>query len=148
MGWSPLIYKFVDGDEEPVLLDMALVRAVLEPHDVGDPQLTVGEDGGLGFWVRASDGSEAEIFAGGQGIEVHRPHAGGVWGIVAELVSRLGAVVIDPSRGGVVCRAEEHAHLPAAMQDDATVIEMTGEVLEAALMGQGRNAAAVARGES
>jgi hypothetical protein len=133
-----MIFKFVDGGETPVLLDLALVRAVLEPHDVGDPQLTVGEDGNLAFWIRALDGSEAEIFADQQGIEVHRPHAGGVFGIVAQLVSRLGAVVIDPSRAGVVCRAEEHPHLPAGMQDDAIVIEMTGEALETALTGPRR----------
>ncbi|MGW0842589.1 hypothetical protein ACWD26_20990 [Streptomyces sp. NPDC002787] len=137
MSWSPVILKFVDGGEVPVRLDLALIRAVLEPHDVGDPRLTVGEDGSLAFWVRASDGSEAEIFAGGQDIAVHRPHAGGVWDIVAELVSRLGAVVFEPSRGGIVCRAEEHAHLPADMRDDAIVIEtMTGEALEAALTGR------------
>jgi len=133
-----MIYKFVDGGEAPVLLDLALVRAVLEPHDVGDPQLTVGEEGGLEFWVRASDGSEAEIFADAQGVVVHRPHAGGVWGIVAELVSRLGAVIIDPSGAVVVCQAEEHAHLPAGMQDEAIVIEMTGEAVEAALLGPRR----------
>ena len=135
MGWSPMVLKFVDGGEEPVPLDPASIRAVLEPHDVGDPQLTVGEDGGLAFWVRAPDGSEAEIFADTRCIAVHRPHAGAVWDIVAELVSRLGAVVFDPSGGGVVCRAQEHAHLPASMRDDVTVIEMTGEALETTLTG-------------
>ncbi|WP_416984074.1 hypothetical protein [Streptomyces sp. T028] len=58
-----------------------------------------------------------------------------MWNIVAELVTRLGAVVLDPSGAGVVCRAEEHAHLPPAMRDDAIVIEMTGEALETALTG-------------
>lgn len=137
MGWSPMIFKFADGGEEPVPLDPASIRAVLEPHEVGDPRLTAGtgKDGGLEFWVRAPDGSEAEIFADARCIAVHRPHAGAVWDIVAELVSRLGAVVFDPSGGGVVCRAEEHAHLPASMRDDVTVIEMTGEALEVALTG-------------
>ncbi|MER5913692.1 hypothetical protein ABT124_25205 [Streptomyces sp. NPDC001982] len=138
MSWSPLIYKFVDGGEVPVPLDMALVRAVLEPHHVEDPQLTVAEDGTLQFWIRASDGSEAELFAHENGILVSRPQADGVFGIIAELVSRLGAVIIDPSEGGVVCRAEEHAHLPAGMRDDAIVIEMTGEAVETALTGPRR----------
>ncbi|MGW1885848.1 hypothetical protein [Streptomyces sp. NPDC001970] len=133
-----MIYKFVDGGEVPVPLDMELVRAVLEPHHVGDPQLTVGEDGTLGFWIRASDGSEAEMFVDEYGITVHRPHAGGVFGIVAELVSRLGAIIINPSRVGVVCRAEELAGLPPGMQHDAIVIEMTGEAVEAALTGPRR----------
>jgi len=138
MSYSPSIYKFADGGEMPVPLDMDLVRAVLEPHDVGNPQLTVGEDGGLQFWIRASDGSEAEISADETGILVERPHAGGVFAIVAELVSRLGAVIIDPSRGRAVCREAEYAHLPSGMKEDAVVIEMTGEAVEAALIGTRR----------
>ncbi|WP_327260696.1 hypothetical protein OG444_03575 [Streptomyces sp. NBC_01232] len=138
MGWSPMIYKFVDGGEVPVPPDTAVVRAVLEPHDIGDPRRTTGEDGWLGFWIRASDGSEAEVFADEYGIYVERPQAGAVFGIIAELASRLGAVVINPSGPGVVCRAEEYAHLPADMRDDVLVIEMTGEALEAALTGPRR----------
>ncbi|MEV6397412.1 hypothetical protein AB0M39_22015 [Streptomyces sp. NPDC051907] len=133
-----MIYKFVDGGEVPVPLDLALVRAVLEPYDVGDPQLTEGEDASLAFWIRASDGSEAEIFADENGILVERPHAGGVFGIIAELAARLGAVVISPSSAGIVCGADEHAHLPAGMRDDAIVIEMEGETLEAVLTGPRR----------
>ncbi|MFF6781329.1 hypothetical protein [Streptomyces sp. NPDC012510] len=30
MSWSPMVSKFVDGGEEPVGLDLTLVRAVLE----------------------------------------------------------------------------------------------------------------------
>ncbi|MER6982235.1 hypothetical protein [Streptomyces carpinensis] len=116
-------------------LDLALVRAVLEPHDVGDPRLAVGEDGTVAFCVRAGDGSEAEFSVDETGILVYRPQAGGVFGIIAELASRLGAVIIDPSSAGVVCRAEELDHLPAGMRDDAVVVEMTGESLEAALTG-------------
>ncbi|MER5382062.1 hypothetical protein ABT040_17565 [Streptomyces sp. NPDC002688] len=138
MGWSPSVHKFVGGGEAPVSLDLELVRAVLEPHDVGDPQLTVGEDGSLGFWIRASDGSEAEVFVDEYGITVHRPQAGGVFGIVAELVSRLGAVIIDPGSGRVVCRQEQHADLPPEMQHGAIVIEMTAEAVETALTGPRR----------
>ncbi|GGT72130.1 hypothetical protein [Streptomyces lateritius] len=138
MAWSPLIFTFVDGGGAPVPPAMAVERAVLEPHEVGDPRLTVGEDGTSGFWIRASDGGEAEMSADRYGILISRPHAGAVHGIVAELVSRLGAVVIDPSRAGVVRRAEERAHLPADTRDDAVVIEMTGEALEAALTGPRR----------
>ncbi|MFF7313036.1 hypothetical protein [Streptomyces sp. NPDC008137] len=135
MGYSPSIYKFVDGGDVPVPPDLDVVRAVLEPHDVGDPRLTVAEDGSLRFWIRASDGSEAEISADETGLLVERPHAGGVFAIVAELVSRLGAVVVDPTTGRIVCREEERSQLPAGMQDDAVIIEMTGEALSAALLG-------------
>ncbi|WP_415950587.1 hypothetical protein [Streptomyces sp. KLOTTS4A1] len=75
------------------------------------------------------------MFVDELGISVHRPHAGGVWSIVAELVSRLGAIVIDPSRVGVVCRREEYAGLPPSMQGDAVIVEMTGEALAEALVG-------------
>ncbi|MGW7496380.1 hypothetical protein ACWGKA_19035 [Streptomyces luteogriseus] len=136
MGYSPSILKFAEGADVPVPLDPELVRAVLEPHDVGDPRLRFDSDGDLQFWIRAGDGSEAEIFAGDTGILVERPHSGGVFGIVAELVSRLGAVAVDPSGGRIVCRAEEYAHLPVSMRGDAVVIEMTGERLEAALLGR------------
>jgi hypothetical protein len=135
MSYSPTIYKFADGGGAPVAPEMALVRAVLEPHDVGDPQLTVAEDGSLRFWIRASDDSEAEISADETGILVERPQTGGVFAIVAELVTKLGAVIIDPASGRAVCRAEEQTRLPADMRQEAIVIDMTGDALEAALLG-------------
>lgn len=138
MGMSLMIFKFVDGGEAPVPPDTAVVRAVLEPHDVGDPRLTVGEDGSMSFWIRAPDGGEAEVFADVHGLGVSRPNAGDVFAVIAELTSRLGAVVLDPSRVGVVCGVEAYTHLPAEMRDDAVVIDMTGEALEAALTGPRR----------
>ncbi|GAA2407081.1 hypothetical protein [Streptomyces coeruleofuscus] len=87
------------------------------------------------FWIRASDGSEAEISADETGILVERPDAGGVFAIVAELVAKLEAVIIDPSTGRAVCRTEERAQLPASLQEEAIVIDMTGDALEAALSG-------------
>ncbi|MFF7263177.1 hypothetical protein ACFZCL_23250 [Streptomyces sp. NPDC008159] len=138
MGWSPMVFRFVDGGETPVPLDPAVVREVLEPHDADGPGSPEGQDASLSFRVRAADGSEAEILADDFGLTVYRPHAGEVWDIVAELVARLGAVVLDPSGTGVVCRAEEHGHLPARWRDDAVVIEMTGEGLETALTGRRR----------
>ncbi|MEV0244351.1 hypothetical protein AB0I06_31175 [Streptomyces sp. NPDC050674] len=136
MGYSPSIYKFAGGADVPVPLDLELVQAVLEPFDVGDPGLRSDPGGCLQFWIRAGDGSEAEIFAGDTGILVERPHSGGVFGIIAELMSRLGAVALDPGEGRIVCRAQEYAQLPLGMRKDAVVIEMTGERLEAALLGR------------
>lgn len=69
---------------------------------------------------------------------LHHPPSGGVFAILAELVSRLGATVIDPSTAGVVCSPEAYAHLPASMRDDAMVIEPNRGTLEAALTGPGR----------
>lgn len=122
MGYSPSIHKFAEGADVPVPLDLEVVSAVLEPHDVGDLRLRFDQDGDLQFWIRADDGSEAEIFAGETGISVERPHS--------------GAVAIDPSAGRIVCRHEEYAHLPVSMRRAAVVIEMTGELLEAALLGR------------
>ncbi|MFE9779686.1 hypothetical protein ACFYPA_16170 [Streptomyces sp. NPDC005775] len=139
MGWSPMMFTFVEGAETPVPLDLASVRALLEPYDVGAPG-GAAADGTLAFLVRASDGSEAEIFVDERCIGVHRPQSGGVFAILAELVSRLGVTVIDPSRAGVVCSPEAYAHLPAGLRDDALVIEPTRETLEAALTGPRRPA--------
>ncbi|QKW27312.1 hypothetical protein HUT11_15205 [Streptomyces seoulensis] len=135
MSWSPAIYKFVDGGDIPVPMDPATVRAVLEPYDIGDPQRTERPDGTMEFWVRAPAGGEAAMLVDEYGILVERPTVGGVFDIVAELLSRLGAVVLRPSDSVAVCRAEEHPHLPPAMREDALVIEMTGGALEYALTG-------------
>ncbi|MFF4797303.1 hypothetical protein ACFY1U_02695 [Streptomyces sp. NPDC001351] len=137
MSYSPSIYKFVEGSDEPVPLDMRVVQAVLSPYDVGDPDLTVLDDGRLQYWVRAADGSEAEIFVDRTGILVERPHSGpGVFAIVAELTARLTAVIFDPSQGTFFCGSEAHAHLPADMRQEAVLIDMTGEAIEAALIGR------------
>ncbi|MET8812660.1 hypothetical protein ABZW47_11690 [Streptomyces sp. NPDC004549] len=136
MGYSPSLYRFTEGSDTPVPLDLDTVRSVLAPYDTGDPALTVMDDGRHQFWVRASDGSGAEIFADGTGVLVERPHSGtGVFGIVAELAARLGAVVVEPRSGAFLCDGETYARLPATVRDDAVVVELTGEALAAALIG-------------
>ncbi|MFD8804887.1 hypothetical protein [Streptomyces sp. NPDC059597] len=136
MSYSLTLRTFVEGGDAPVPLDMDVVRSVLAPYDTGDPALTVMEDGWLQFWVRASDGSEAEIFADDSSVLVERPHSGtGAFGIVAELAARLGAVVIDPNSGVLLCDEETYARLPVAMREDSVVVGMTGEALTAALLG-------------
>ncbi len=57
MNYSPSIYKLVEGSVAPVPLDMEVVRAVLTPYDVGDPDRTTLEDGSLQYRVRAADAS-------------------------------------------------------------------------------------------
>ncbi|MEV3911143.1 MULTISPECIES: hypothetical protein [Streptomyces] len=137
MSYSPSIYKFVEGSDAPVPLDRDLVRTVLGPYDVGDPDLTLMDDGRLQYMVRAADGSGAEFFVDETGILVERPHSGsGVFAIVAELAARLGAVILEPSEGVFLCGTEAHAHLPADMRDEVVLIDMTGEAVEAALIGR------------
>ncbi|MFJ9833533.1 hypothetical protein ACIRU2_19445 [Streptomyces sp. NPDC101169] len=58
-----------------------------------------------------------------------------MFAIVAELAGRLAAVILDPSRGTFFCGPEAHAHLPADMRKEAVLIDMTGEAVEAALIG-------------
>ncbi|MGW0417289.1 hypothetical protein ACWDZX_39625 [Streptomyces collinus] len=136
MSYSPSIYKFVEGSEAPVPLDLEVVRSVLTPYDVGGPGQTMTEDGSLQYWVRAADGSEAEIFVDRTSILVERPHSGpGVFAIVAELAARLAAVIFDSSRGTFFCGSEAHAHLPEDMRQEAVLIDMTGEAVETALTG-------------
>ncbi|MFF7383507.1 MULTISPECIES: hypothetical protein [Streptomyces] len=136
MSYSLSLRTFVEGSDVPVPLDMDVVRSVLGPYETGDPALTVMEDGWLQFWVRASDGSEAEIFADGSSVLVERPQSGtGVFGIIAELAARLRAVVIDPNNGVFLCDEETYAQLPVAMREDSVSVEMTGEALTAALLG-------------
>lgn len=134
MSYSASIYKFVEGIDVPVALDIEVVRAVLDPYAVGDPNLLVMEDGTLQFWVRATDGSEVEIFADETGILLERPHSGsGVFAIVAELVARLGAVIFEPREGVFLCDAEVHAYLAPDLKKNAVLTELTGAAVEAAL---------------
>lgn len=82
-------------------------------------------------------------FVGGNGVLESGPAAGAVFGTVAELASRLGAVIFNPSRGAVVCGAEEHARLPSGMYDGAVVVDTTGEAVETALTGPRRSSHAL-----
>ncbi|MFE1249512.1 hypothetical protein [Streptomyces sp. NPDC058735] len=141
MSHSPSIYRFVDGDDVPVPLDLVGVRALLEPHDAGDPQLTVGEDGSLRFWIRASGGGAAEISVDETGILVERPQNGGVLAVLAELVAELGAVVIDPAAAELCAvRRSEHNSPRTCRRTEVIVIDTTGDALVDALTGPTRRA--------
>lgn len=130
------IQKFVDG--EPATLDLDVVRAVLQPHSVDSRPPLVRDDGHIEIWIRASDGGDADLIAGGSSILVERPTGGEVLGIIAELTARLTAVIIDPRDGAFICRVEERAHLPIEYQQDAAVIEMTGPAVHNATTGPPR----------
>ncbi|MFD9793320.1 hypothetical protein ACFWXK_20500 [Streptomyces sp. NPDC059070] len=122
------IHKFVDG--EAVAPGMGVIKAVLQPHSVKSTPPVVRDDESIAIWIRASDGGEAELVASESGIVVDRPAGGEILGIIAELVSQLGAVIIDPRDGAFICGAEERVHLPAEYQQDAVIIEMTGPALQ------------------
>ncbi|WP_369393025.1 hypothetical protein AB5J72_39710 [Streptomyces sp. CG1] len=125
------VHKFVDGENVPP--DMSVVRDVLAPHDTGEP--VVDDEGKIHFSIRAADGGEADLVASDNGVLIDRPARGEILAIVADLVSRLGAVIIDPRDAAFICRAEERAQLPAQFQEDAVVIEMNGQAIERTLTG-------------
>ncbi|MFF4355374.1 hypothetical protein [Streptomyces sp. NPDC001604] len=145
MSYQVWIYKFVKQREDPVPLDKEMVRDILGPHDSGATGLTVDEEGNLQFWVRAADGSSADVTVDEYCISFDRPTRSdnssgtGAFSIVAEVAIKLGAVILDLSNGRTVCRDEEYAHLPPKMRDDAVVIEMMGEAVEGALIGLRRS---------
>lgn len=119
------IHKFVDGENVPP--DMHVVREILGPYDSNEP---VDGNGKIHFSIRATDGGEADLVASDNGILADRPAPGEILCVIAELVARLGAVIIDPRSGAFICRAEERTHLPSQLQQDAIVVEMTGQAIE------------------
>lgn len=125
------VHKFVDGENVPPDLDV--VRELLEPHDTGEP--VVDDDGKVHFSIRAVDGGEADLVASDNGVLVDRPASGEILAIIAELVSRLEAVIIDPRDSAFICRAQDRAHLPAQFQKDAIVIKMDGPTVQDATTG-------------
>jgi hypothetical protein len=125
MSYSLGLYRFADG--ELAGLDTDVVRAVLSPFRAAPEK--VSDDGGE-FWIRASDGSEAEVGVHERFIGVERPQAGDVWKVVIELADRLGAGILIPD-GTFLCHEGMRAHLPEGMEDDAVFVpEITLEAFE------------------
>ncbi|MGW1755845.1 hypothetical protein [Streptomyces mirabilis] len=127
MSYSLSLYGFLDG--EPAEPDMDVVRAVLSPCDAA-PEKAAESD--REFWIRAADGSEAEVFVFDGGIGVERPQTGDVWKIIIELADRLGAGILIPD-GTLLCREDMRGHLPGGLESDAVFVpEITLEVFERA----------------
>ncbi|MEU2154173.1 hypothetical protein ABZ532_03945 [Streptomyces sp. NPDC019396] len=127
MSYSLSFYSFSDGElSEP---DMDVVRSLLSPHAAA-PERTTGAD--TEFWIRAADGSEAEVNVFENIIGVERPQVGDVWKIIIELADRLGAGILIPN-GTFLCREDMRAHLPEGMEDDSVFVpEITLEAFERA----------------
>ncbi|NEB15438.1 MULTISPECIES: hypothetical protein [Streptomyces] len=116
MAYSLGLYSFSDG--ELAAFDMDVVRAVLSPV-AAVPEEVI--DGATECWIRAADGSEAEVSVSGGLICVIRPQAGDVWKIIVELADRLRAAVLLPD-GTLLCREETRGHLPEGMEHDAVLV--------------------------
>lgn len=125
MSYGLSLYKFVGG--EPVRPDIDVVRAILSPHEAA-PERATGDD--TEFWIRASDGSEAEVDVVDCVIGVERPQAGDVWKIIIELANRASGAILIPT-GTFLCREDMRAHLPEGMENDSVFVpEITLEAFE------------------
>ncbi|MET9253300.1 hypothetical protein [Streptomyces sp. NPDC003717] len=116
MGYSLGIYRFLDGElAEP---DMDVVRAVLAPVRARPEP---ADDRDTAYWIRAGDGSEAEVDVHEKVVCVHRPGVGDVWKTIIELTDRLGAAIDLPS-GGFLCPEGMRAHLPEGTEEDSVFV--------------------------
>ncbi|GHB99551.1 hypothetical protein GCM10010348_19780 [Streptomyces anthocyanicus] len=116
MSYHLGLYRFTDG--EPAEPDRDAVRAVLSPVRAGQEK---DDDGATEYWIRAADGSEAEIGVFAEFISVERPQVGDVWRIVIELADRLRAGVLLPD-GTFLCPEEMRAHLPEGMESSSVFV--------------------------
>lgn len=127
MSYSLSLVRFSNG--EPAPPDMDVVRAVLSPFRAAAERTT--EDS-TEFWIRATDGSEAEVSVGSTAIGVERPQRGEVWKIVIELADRVGAGILIPD-GTFLCQESMRAHLPDGMAEDSVFLpEITPDAFEGA----------------
>ncbi len=117
------VQRFAHG--EPAALDEALMHEVLRPYVIaGDRESML---------IRAGDGSEADVYADSTGLMINRPQRGGIFAVTAELVDRLGAVLLLPGCPTLLRAEEDRPHLPEELRDDCLVIELTGAAIEAVL---------------
>ncbi|MGC9377599.1 hypothetical protein [Streptomyces sp. MH13] len=124
MSYNLSLYSFSDG--ELARPDMDAVRAVLSPARA-EPEVS---DGTTEFWIRAADGSEAEVGVSERFISVENPQAGDVWKIVVELTAQLGAGILVPN-GTFLCPEDMRAHLPEGMERDSSFVPaITLEAIE------------------
>ncbi|MGC9437594.1 hypothetical protein [Streptomyces sp. WG5] len=125
MSYNLSLYRFSDG--ELARPDMDAVRAVLSPARAEPEKVS---DGATEFWIRAADGSEAEVGVFERFISVENPQAGDVWKIVVELTDQLGAGILVPN-GTFLCPEDMRAHLPEGMERDSSFIPaITLEAIE------------------
>lgn len=125
MSYSLSFYRFSDG--EMIEPDMTVVRAILSPCNAAPEEMT---DGDTAFFIRAADGSEAEVSVFDGVIGVERPQFGDVWKIIVDLADRLGSGILIPN-GTFLCREDMRAHLPEGMENDSVFVpQITLEVFE------------------
>lgn len=125
MSYSIFLQRFVQG--EPAPLDEAATLEVLRPFIVAQDSTSI--------FIRAQDGSEADIYRDSSGLMIDRPEWGGIFDIVAEMINRLEVVLLLPG-GPTILRSEaDRSHLPNEFQDDAIVVELSGSAIQRVIKG-------------
>ncbi|GAA2999247.1 hypothetical protein Sfulv_43000 [Streptomyces fulvorobeus] len=122
------VLRYRNGQPEP--LDLELVREVLAPYIVA-----ADEDLMNGVLIRTPDGHEVDVDVNEMCVAVSRFPPGRFFDVLAELVDRLGASVTPSDRPVILREETDRAHLPAEAGEGATVVAMTGPVLEGYLSG-------------
>ncbi|MBY8882021.1 hypothetical protein [Actinacidiphila acidipaludis] len=125
MSYSIYLQRFSHGDAAP--MDDGLGHAVLAPYVVSRKP----EDGFVR--IRANDGGEATVYASQGSIMVDRFAWGAVLDIVAELVRDLRAVILLPEGVAILSTADDRSHLPAELQADAVVIDLSGTAIQSVI---------------
>lgn len=122
MSYSIYVQRFAHGDAAP--MDDERGQVLLAPH-------VVAREPEYGFVrIRASDGGEADVYASPGSIMVSRFAWGGILDIVADLVERLGAVILLPEGVAILGTAQDRSHLPVELQTDAVVVDLSGAAIQ------------------
>ncbi|MEU6325076.1 hypothetical protein [Streptomyces sp. NPDC047009] len=122
MSYSIYLQRFSHGDAAP--MDDDLGHALLAPYVVSAKP----EHGFIR--IRANDGGEATLYTSEGSIMVNRFAWGGILDIVAELARQLRAVILLPEGIAILSTAEDRSHLPAELQADAVVIDLSGTAIQ------------------
>ncbi|MFD9455234.1 hypothetical protein ACFWBC_19370 [Streptomyces sp. NPDC059985] len=117
------VLRYRNGRPEP--LDMDAVREVLAPHlGAADEH---PRDGAL---IRTADGYEVEVDVNDVCVAVSRFPPGRFFGVLAELVERLGASVLSTDRPVIIREEGDRAHLSDDLREGAVVMATTAPALE------------------
>ncbi|MER5707518.1 hypothetical protein AB0B13_36305 [Streptomyces sp. NPDC042898] len=129
MSSGVYFFRFVDG--EPVELDFARFRRVIEPYVVAG-----GPDCGETV-LRAEDGGTVEFYARAEGtvgpkdlLAMHVSY-GAVLDILARLADALGAVIVPVGGSALILHEDQRRHLPSVIRADAIVVAPTGPAVQA-----------------
>ncbi|GAA2021302.1 hypothetical protein GCM10009839_17800 [Catenulispora yoronensis] len=131
MSYSIWLRRFDRGNTVP--MDQATFQTVTSPHVARqEPEHNF-------LLLRMPDGGEADVYANtdpdGSLGSVMLTHfcRGLVLGVVAELANALEAAVLLQEGIALVSSADQRANLVPELQQDAVIIELSGEAIQAVI---------------